>query len=56
MADLRNGALAGQVLQRLAHLARRLVTAGSGALADGAAVEGDDPRVEAGPVASIRMA
>src|SRR5215211_3279124 len=42
--------LAGKFLQRLAHRVCRLVTAGSGALADRAAFQGDDPAVEAGPV------
>jgi hypothetical protein len=42
--------LAEELLQRLAHRVRRLVTAGSGALADRAAFQGDDPSVEAGPV------
>ena len=42
--------LAGELLQRLAHRVCRLVTAGSGALADRAAFQGDDPAVEAGPV------
>jgi hypothetical protein len=49
-------ALAGQLPQRRAHRVGRLVTAGSGALADRAAFQGDDPSVEAGPVASMRMA
>jgi hypothetical protein len=39
-----------QLLQRLAYRVCRLVTAGSGALADRAAFQGDDPSVEAGPV------
>jgi hypothetical protein len=42
--------LSGQLLQCLVHRARRLVTAGSGAPADCAAVESDNPPVEAGPV------
>jgi hypothetical protein len=42
--------LAGELLQRLAHRVCCLVTVGSGALADRAAFQGDDPAVEAGPV------
>jgi hypothetical protein len=48
--------LTGELLQRPAHRVRRLATAGSGALADRAAFQGDDPSVEAGPVGVERMA